>query len=804
MKISVNWLKQYIDFDWSNEDLSNRLTMGGLEVEGIEKYDLHPGGLESVVVGEVKTCIKHPGADKLNLTTVDVGGEELLPIVCGAPNVAAGQKVIVALVGATLHPNEGDPFQIKKAKIRGEVSRGMICAEDELGLGESHDGILVLPPSTPVGMAAADYFELASDAVLEIGLTPNRVDAASHFGVARDVAALLGEKAKLPTIEMPTDGLIDNPIKVSLPGPEKCPRYVGIYIQGIKVAESPEWLQHRLKAVGLRPINNVVDITNFVMHELGQPLHAFNADNIRGNEIVVRTLEQDTKFTTLDDLERDIRASKDLMICDANGPVAAAGIIGGQNSEVSDETQNIYLESAYFEPSGIRRTGAHLSVKTDASYRFERGADPNITKVAAIRAANLIVELAGGKVSAVNDNGQQDFPHFDITLDIAKANRLMGMEFGADEIAAILATLDIEAESNAEGTTLALKVPPYRVDVTRPQDVMEEILRLYGYNNVPYPAQNRMALNLKMDLDANALRQKYFDNLAGSGWNELITNPLVPLRLQTETTANLINNLSEELALLRDQMVYTGLDVIAYNHNRKNNDLRLFDFGKTYAYAAGEGDEEGKFSEQEWLAFYMTGNSLPENWGTKQPKSSFFTMMREMERMAKWFGFSYDIREIENTPIFAYGLELVKGEKVIARLGSVNPKLLQTHDIKGEVFFAEVKWDLLVKYYKRAKVSYTPIPKFPAVSRDISAIVPENVGFAELAKAIQSANPKLIQNVGISDVYKGDKIGANQKSYLLNLTILDRTKTLQDAVVDKLMGRVFAKLEKEFGLEIRK
>lgn len=804
MKISINWLKQYIDFDLSPAQLADRLTMAGLEVEGIEQYDLHPGGLAGVVVGEVKTCEKHPGADKLSITTVDIGEEALLNIVCGAPNVAAGQKVIVATVGTMLYPTEGEPFQIKKAKIRGEESSGMICAEDELGLGKSHDGILILDPATPVGLSGAEYFKLESDNVLEIGLTPNRIDAASHFGVARDIAALLGKKAKFPqeANALDKESNIANPIKVSLPEPTRCPRYVGIYIQGVSVAPSPEWLQHRLKAIGLRPINNVVDITNFVLHELGQPLHAFDADTIRGNQIIVRTLNNDQNFTTLDDNERKIRANTDLMICDAEGPVAVAGVMGGQNSEVSAKTTNVFLESAYFEASGVRRTGAYLGLKTDANYRFERGVDPNITKKAAIRAANLIVELAGGTCSVIDDHGQQDFPAFEISLDIAKANRMMGMEFSADEIATILSSLEIKSKINAEGTALELQVPPYRVDVTRPQDVLEEILRLYGYNNVPYPKQNRMALNLKMDLDTNALRQKYFDYLAGSGWNELVTNPLVSIRYRKENTANLINNLSEDLALLRDEMVYTGLDVIEYNHNRKNTDLRLFEFGKTYGFK--ENGENGKYFEEEWIAYFLTGNSLPAGWSGKQPKSNFFTLMKEMERMATWFGLSYDVRDIENSSVFGYGLELFRGEKVIARVGSVSPELLKGRDIKGEVFFAEANWEQLVRFYKRAKVSYQPISKYPAVSRDISAIVPEAVGFEAISKAIKSTNPKLIQSVGISDVYKGKNIGEGRKSYLLNLTILDSSKTLQDVVVDKLMAKVFDKLERDFGLEIRK
>lgn len=802
MKISYNWLRQYIDFEWTPEELGNKLTMAGLEVEGIERYDLHPGGLEGVVTGEVVTCIKHPGADKLHITTVDVGGAELLPIVCGAPNVAAGQKVVVALVGAKLYPVEGEPFEIKKAKIRSADSMGMICAEDEIGLGHSHAGIILLPDATPVGLPAASVFKLESDHTLEIGLTPNRVDAASHYGVARDVAALLGKKARMPQISPLPSELISNPISVSLPEQDRCPRYVGIYIEGVTIGESPEWLQHRLKAVGLRPINNVVDVTNYVLHELCQPLHAFDADKIAGKAITVRTLAEDSTFKTLDGQERKILAGQDLMICDGSGPVAIAGIMGGENSEVSATTTNIFLESAYFEPSGIRRTGARLGMKTDASFRFERGIDPNITELAALRAAYLIQDVAGGKLSRLKDEGTQEFQPREITFDLARANRLMGTTFSVDEVIQILSLLDILVAKSGGSEVLQLAVPLYRVDVTRPQDVMEEILRIYGYNNVPFPAQNRMALNLKMEIDPVALRQRYFDGLAASGWNELVTNPLVSNRYRLETTANLINNLSEDLALLRDSMVYTGLDVIEYNHNRKNTDLRLFEFGKTYGYQGADGG--GKYHEKEWIAYFLTGNATPTHWSGKQPRAGFFTITREMERLASAFGFAADLRELEGHPTFDYGLEMVKGEKVIARFGALHGNLLKGRDIKGDVFYAEVDWEQLLRQYKKAKVAYQPLSKFPSVSRDISAIVPENVRFATIAAAIRSTNPKLIKTVGISDVYKGDSIGQGKKSYLLNLTILDDTKTLEDLQVDKIMAKVFEKLEKDFALEIRK
>lgn len=800
MKISYNWLKQYIDHDWSPAELGHRLTMAGLEVEGIERYDLHPGGMEGIVTGQVLTCAKHPGADKLSLTTVDVGTGAPLSIVCGAPNVAAGQKVIVATVGAKLYPSEGEPFEIKKAKIRGEESCGMICAEDEIGLGHSHAGIMVLPEETPVGMPAAEYFQLASDYVLEIGLTPNRVDASSHFGVARDVAALLREKAIMPHLEPLGGNLIANPISVSLPEQDRCPRYVGIYIEGVQVGESPDWLKHRLKAIGSRPINNIVDITNFVLHELGQPLHAFDSDKIAGKKIIVRTLDHDAEFKTLDSQSRKILAGQDLMICDGNGPVAIAGIMGGENSEVGPETRNIFLESAYFSPAGVRRTGARLGMKTDASFRFERGIDPNITRHAALRAAQLILELAGGKMSSIDDVGTQTFPPREIAFDLDRANRIMGTAFTADQVLEILETLEIRAVREGESPVLQLSVPQYRVDVTRPQDVMEEILRIYGFNNVPLPGHSKLSLNLKQELDTVALRQRYFDYLAANGWNEMVTNPLVSTKYRKDTTANLVNNLSEDLALMRDSMVYTGLDVIEYNHNRKAVDLRLFEFGKTYGF----NPETGKYNEEEWVAFYLTGHTAPAHWGGKQQRAGFFTLAREIERLQAWFGIGGEVRELEGDATLDYGLALMKGEKVIARYGALKGELLAGRDIKGDVYYAEVDWDQVVRLYRRHKVSFEALPKYPAVHRDISAIVPETQRFGTIANAIRATNPKLIKAVGITDVYKGDRIGEGKKSYLLNLTIQDESKTLEDAVVDKLMSRVFEKLEKEFGMEIRK
>lgn len=798
MKISYNWLKNYVAFDWSPEELGHRLTMGGLEVEGVEVFESIKGSLRGVVVGEVKTCQRHPNADKLSCTTVDVGGPELLPIVCGAPNVAAGQKVLVATVGTTLYPGGGDPLEIKKAKIRGEESQGMICAEDELGLGESHAGILVLDPSWAVGTPAAEVFAVAADHVLEIGLTPNRVDAASHYGVARDVAALLRTRPSLPACPEPPAGAPACPIAIELPEPDKCPLYIGLHIAGVKVGESPAWLQNRLKSIGSRSINNIVDATNFVLHELGHPLHAFDADRIRGGKIIVRSLAEDSKFTTLDSQERALLAGKDILICDAEGPVALGGIMGGLNSEVEDGTTNIFLESAWFTPAVIRTTGARLGMKTDASFRFERGADPHMARQAALRCAALIVELAGGSISVVSEVATREFPHQEIAFDLARANRLMGHEFSAEAVRDILDHLEIRQLPGRHDGEWLLQVPPYRVDVVRPQDVMEDILRIHGYNNVPLPRQTRLAYDLERRLDTEALVQAYLNHVAANGWSEIVTNPLVPARFAHDGTANLVNNLSEDLAVMRERMLHTGLDIVEYNQNRKNGDLRLVEFAKTY-HKTDKG-----YEEREWIAFYLTGLANPVHWGQKAQPSSFFTLVREIERLQAWMGVRGEQRELEPGGQWAYGLELVKGERVIARYGKVHPSETKGRDIRGEVFFAEVDWAEVLRQYKKHNVRYQPLPKYPSIRRDISMIVPRSLRFSQVAAAVSSCNPKMIREVGISDVFEGAQIGEGRRSYLITMTLLDETKTLTDEVADKLMEKVFAKLEGDLGVEIRK
>ncbi|MCB9233566.1 MAG: phenylalanine--tRNA ligase subunit beta [Bacteroidia bacterium] len=798
MKLSYNWLKQYASHNWSPEELAYQLTMTGLEVESTEKYETIPGGLEGVVVGHVKTVIPHPDADRLRVTTVDVGGEEDLQIVCGAPNVAVGQKVPVGLVGTTLFPSEGESFTLKKSKIRGVESLGMICAEDELGLGKGHDGIMVLAADLQPGTPVSKVFNLESDYIFEVGLTPNRADGASHYGASRDISALLRKKSSLPKIEFaggtPAEA---NPFTIELPEPDKCPRYAGIYISGVKVAESPDWLKHRLKSIGLRPKNNVVDITNFVLHELGQPLHAFDAANLTNRKIVVKTLTSDQKFTTLDEQERNLRAGQDLMICDGDKPVAIAGIMGGLGSSVTDQTTNIFLESAYFDPTTIRKTAKYLGMKTDASYRFERGVDPNMVLTAGLRAAALIQELAGGTVSVAIDQGQQNFPPFEVEYDIAYGNRIMGHEFTRGQIIELLNAVDIEVAAE-NGNLLQLRVPQFRVDVQRPQDVMEEILRIFGFNSVPIPRETKFSFGSDFRTKDVALQQKYYDYLAGSGWREIMTNSLTQARYANDRTVNLINSLSEEMAVMRDNLLISGLEVIEYNHNRKNFNLRLFDPGKIYW------QENGKYREKEQVALFITGNSNEDHWRSKPVKTDFFALTSEMERLQNWFGFQGNTVELDDPENFDYGLALMKGNTPVAWYGRAASRHLKGRNIRGEVFYAIIDWNPLLEHWAKQKIRFVEPPKFPSSERDISMIVPDSQNYLAIRNAIQGANPKIIKAVNLTDVYKGDSIGEGRKSYLVNVVLRDDSQTLTDQKADKIMERVFGILEGEMGVEIRK
>ena len=627
MDISYNWLKTYVTLTESPDEVAARLVSLGLEVEHTHLTGGSAHAFDGIVVGEVLSAVQHPNADRLRVCMVNLGQGDPVQIVCGAPNVAAGQKVPVATVGSTVHPTEGEPLKIKKGKIRGEESNGMICAEDELGIGTSHDGILVLDPALVPGTPFIQTLQQDTDAVFEIGLTPNRVDAASHYGVARDLAASYGTQARLPEITV-TPGAEPGPVTVSVLDPERCQRYTSLYISGVTVQESPEWLKKRLESIGLRPRNNVVDITNFVLHECGQPLHAFDAAHLSGGRIIVRTPDADEEFVTLDGTTRILRAGEDLVICDAHKPVCIAGVMGGQNSGVTETTTNIFLESAYFSPSTVRKTARRLGISSDSSFRFERGADPNMTQYAALRAASLIVELAGGTVSAVSDWKTKDFAPHEVTISLNKLRIIIGKALSDEQILGILHGLEIE--TSGEGDTITCLVPAYRVDVTRAQDIAEEVLRVYGYNNVEIPSSLHHTLDFDQHADPFGLRQRYCDFLSATGYYEVLNNSLIPGAWGGEKAVPLQNPLSEELNVMRTSLVPGLLETLAFNQNRQAADLKLYEYGKTYHRTANGHDE------QEWIVLAVAGNQHAPHWGSKPGKSSLFTLTREVERLMSW------------------------------------------------------------------------------------------------------------------------------------------------------------------------
>ncbi|MEM6263744.1 MAG: phenylalanine--tRNA ligase subunit beta [Bacteroidota bacterium] len=799
MKLSYNWLSTYIDLDESPEELSHILTMLGLETEGRpEKIGGVPGNFEGVVVGRVHSVIQHPNADRLRLCQVDVGQEEMLSIVCGAPNVAEGQKVPVATVGTKLYPIDSDqPFAIKKQKVRGEVSLGMICAEDELGIGHSHDGIMVLAEDIEPGTPFRDVVELEEDYMIEVDLTPNRIDAASHYGTARDLAAYLERPLRLPEITLTAEGNgKENPIPVTLSDPERCPRYTSIYIEGITVGESPDWLKNRLTTIGLRPRNNVVDITNYVLHELGHPLHAFDAGELRKGEVVVRTLEHDQEFTTLDDETRKLKAGADLMICDGEGPQCIAGIMGGLNSSVNENTKNIFLESAYFEPGTVRKTAKRLGVSSDSSYRFERGADPHMTETAALRAADLIVQLCGGSASKMADIKLKDFPNFQVDLSVKRTVAMAGIDLSKETITDLLNRLQIEVEEDGDGDTLHLQVPPFRVDVQRPQDVMEEILRLYNYDHVEVKPTLELSLNYRPQRDSEMLRQRYADYLSGSGFYEVLTNSLVNKNLGDDHAVPIVNPLSEELAIMRQSMMPSLLEVVQYNQNRQMEDMALYEFGRVY-----QKDEKG-YHEQHILAMVITGARLPMHWRGKTGPADLFTLTKEVERMQAWFGFEGKLVLYEHENL-DYGLQLQYNKHSLVRYGKVSSDLHETYDLRQEVFYLEVDWERLTAIYYGSDVKYQPIPVFPASRRDISMLIDRQVSFQEITDLIKRANPKLIRSIDLHDIYQGKNIEADKKSYLVSVEFRDDKKTLEDKSIDKTMERVYGQLKKNLGAVIR-
>ena len=810
MNISYQWLKDFLPLDQPAEVIGKLLTSSGLEVEAIEQYEPIKGGLRGVVVGEVLTCARHPNADKLSLTTVDVGIGAAVPIVCGAPNVAAGQKVLVAMVGATLYPGGGEPLVIKKAKIRGEASEGMICAEDELGLGDSHAGIMVLDTVLPNGTPAANYLHLITDEIFVIGLTPNRADAASHLGVARDLKAQLGLEISLPSVADFRVHTQAPPLEVVLENPTACPRYTGVTITGVRVGESPEWLQHRLRAIGLSPINNIVDVTNYVLHELGQPLHAFDLDKIAGQQIIVKTVPEGTPFVTLDKVERKLKAT-DLMICDGAGnPMCIGGVFGGLTSGVTASTQRIFLESAYFDPASIRASSQHHGLKTDASFRFERGTDPNGTVYALQRAALLIQAVAGGEVaSEIIDLYPSPIPHRHIVVKYQHIDRLIGKKIERSRIKSILESLDI-AIVGEDAESLSLSVPPYRVDVTQTADIVEEILRIYGFENVELA--DKMGADFLAefpDRDEWKLKMELGRMLAGAGFSEILTNSLTKAEyaaalpsLGQGGNVEMLNKLSNEQAVLRQSMLFSGLEVIAHNLNRRQKDLKFFDFGKTYHKATKE-DGSNSYQEYEKLALFVTGNQQSETWQTKTEKASFYTLSGAVQKVLQKLGVVGYQPVDSRFDGLAYGLDWVLNKRDIVRLGLVKPALAKMLDIKQEVFYAEIDWQYLVSKFKSRNV-YRDLPKYPEVRRDLSLVLDQSVSFEEIKKLAFQTEKTLLKQINVFDVYEGENLGIGKKSYSVHFTLLDTEKTLTDDVIDKTMDKLMAVFAQQLQAIIRK
>lgn len=804
MKISLDWLKQYINFTETPEELAEILTQIGLEVEGLEKFEEIQGNLAGLVIGEVLTCEKHPNADKLSKTTVDIGAEAPSPIVCGAPNVAKGQKVIVATVGATLYPIEGDAFKIKKAKIRGEASQGMICAEDEIGLGKSHEGIMVLNTDLPNGTPASAYFNLFQDHIVEIGLTPNRADATSHIGVARDLKVILKQAIQKPDTSHFKIDNTSNPVEITVENTEACPRYSGITISNVSVQDSPKWLQNRLKSIGLSPINNIVDITNFILHEYGQPLHAFDLDKIEGKKVMVKTLPKDTVFTTLDEKERKL-SDKDLMICNETEGMCIAGVFGGMKSGVKSETQNIFLESAYFNPDFVRKTSQLHGLKTDASFRYERGADPNITIEALKRASMLIKEIAGGEISSeIIDIYPNPIKDFDIKITYKNIDRLIGVAIDRNEIKRILQDLEIQiVEENEAG--LQITVPPYRVDVQREADIIEEIARIYGYNNI------EISENLGADflanfpaIDKDKTQTQIAELLASNGFYEMITNSLTSSKYsevldntKSEENVVILNKLSEDLDVMRQSLLFSGLEVLAHNINRRQSNLKFFEFGKTY-HKTDKG-----YQESTKLAIFITGNQAEESWMQASEKVDFHTLASAVQKVLQKMNLGEIQSKTSENTILDYGLTYVGKKRAVAELGLVKDKYLKVAEIKQPVFYAELDWEYLLKQYDNS-LEMSEISKFPEVRRDLSLVLDKRVSFAEIKNLALQREKKLLKSVNVFDVYEGKNIEEGKKAYALSFILEDKSKTLTDKAIDKTMKKLMFAFEKELGALIRK
>lgn len=811
MKISYNWLKNYVNTDKSPEEIARILTETGLEVDGIEKIESVPGGLAGVVVGEVLTCEKHPDADKLKVTTVSIGTGENLQIVCGAPNVAAGQKVIVATVGCTLYPKPDEAFKIKLSKIRGVESQGMLCAEDELGLGESHAGILVLDSATSVGMPASAYFELEDDYQIEIGLTPNRADAMGHVGVARDLVAYLNlhENANLHVVfpEVKPLSVTQNtlPISIEIQTPDLCPRYVGVSLQDVEVKPSPAWLQKRLRAVGLSPINNVVDCTNFVMRELGTPLHAFDAEKLNG-QIVVRTAQKGDKFVTLDGVERTLEESN-LMITNGTENLAIAGVLGGLDSGISDRTKHIFIESAYFNPVSVRKTAKMHGLNTDASFRYERGVDPHLTRFALERVADLIQQVAGGKVSMeVLDVNPLSIENVEIDFRVSRCNAVIGTEISETEIEQIFVSLDIKILAK-QTDTWKIQVPAYRVDVQREIDVIEEVLRIYGFNRVPLPEKLNATLSFSTKPDPEKVQASMMELLVGKGFVETLNNSLTSSSyveklggsvLLPENQVEMLNPLSQELNVMRQTLLFSSLEVVAHNQNRQNPDVKLVEFGKVYA------KEDGVYRENKRMLLTLSGRKVSEQWNSSNDKVNYYTLKGIVYSILQRLGLTSMVQEeaLENS-LLSDGVQLRVLKEVIGQIGWISSKMKKHFGIKQDVFVADLNWDVLISSLKLNKVIYKELPKTFEVRRDFSLLLDEKVTFAQIQAEAKKADKKLLKQVGLFDVYEGDKLKAGKKSYAVSFHFQDAENTLKDEQVDAIMQKIRTNLEQNLAAQLR-
>ncbi len=820
MNISYNWLKEYVDFDLTPDEVASALTSIGLETGSVEEVQSIKGGLEGLVIGEVLTCEPHPNSDHMHVTTVNLGQDEPVQIVCGAPNVAAGQKVVVATLGTKLY--DGDQcFTIKKSKLRGIESNGMICAEDEIGIGTDHAGIIVLPDTAVPGTLAKDYYQIKSDYVLEVDITPNRADACSHYGVARDLYAYLVQNGKQTSLHRPSveDFGVDNHdlnIEVKVENAEACPHYAGVTVRGVTVKESPEWLQEKLRVIGLRPINNVVDITNYIVHAFGQPLHCFDADTIKGGEVIVKTLPQGTPFVTLDGVERKLD-EHDLMICNAEVPMCIAGVFGGLESGSTEKTTDAFLESAYFHPTWIRKTARRHGLNTDASFRFERGIDPNSVIYCLKLAALMVKELAGGTISSeIKDVCAKSFDDFRVELSYEQVHSLVGKVIPVETIKSIVTSLEMKiVNETSEGLTL--DVPPYRVDVQRPCDVIEDILRIYGYNNVEIPTSLKSSLTTKGEHDvSNKLQNLISEQLVGCGFNEILNNSLTRAAYYdglaaypSQNLVMLLNPLSSDLNAMRQSLLFGGLESIAHNANRKNADLRFFEFGNCYYYRADKKNEEkplAAYAENYHLGLWVTGKRVSNSWAHPDEDSSVYELKAYVENIFARLGLNMRNLVVGNLSddIYATALSVhTRGGKLLATLGVVTHKILKAFDMDNEVYYADLNWTELMKAIKNTKVSYYELTKFPAVKRDLALLIDKKVQFAEIEKIAFETEKKLLKQVELFDVYEGKNLEAGKKSYAVSFVLQDENATLNDKQIDKIMQKLITNLQTKLDAKLR-